>query len=139
SQPLFTTEVWSRFYELVKLPVSEQVAGFRSLQRDCIQQNLTTDSTYTNLLFLYATAQFANQQLDSAVSLLKQTIKISAKYPAQDSIQDQSKYYFYLPYNQTHQHDFEIAIKNYHKAYELGIKTFTKWGIPSLTCQNLAH
>ncbi len=138
-QPSFTEQVWNRFYELVKLPVSEQVEGFRSLQADCIQRNLTTDSTYTNLLFLYATAQFADHHVDSAISLLKKTIEISAEYPAETPTQYLAKYYFYLAYYQAHQNNFEIAIKNYNRAYDLGIKTFNKWGIPSLACQNLAH
>jgi len=139
SQSSYTPEVWNRFYELVKLPASEQVVGFRSLQMDCIQKNITTDSTYSNLLFLYATAQFADQRVDSAISLLKEAIQVGTDYPQKNPTQYLAKYYFYLAYYQTHEDKFEIAVKNYHKAYDLGIRTFNKWGIPSLACQNLAH
>ena len=138
-QTSFSSKVWAQFYELVQLPSDGQIEGFRRLQKECITNKLTSDSTYTNLLFLFATAQFNNNQIDSATLLLKEALQISKKSTSKNPIPYQSKYYFYLAYYQSQQNKFEEAVGNYHKAYDVGIKAFNKWSIPSLSCQHLSH
>ena len=138
-QTSFSSKVWNRFYELVQLPIDQQVDGFKKLQHECIKQSLINDSTYTNLLFLYATAQFDSNKIDSAISLLKESIQISKNNPSKNPIPYLSKYHFYLGYYQSQLNKFEAAVINYHIAYDLGIKKYNKWGIPSLACQQLSH
>lgn len=138
-QTSFSSKVWNRFYELVQLPIDQQVDGFKKLQHECIKHNLINDSTYTNLLFLYATAQFDSNKIDTAISLLKESIQISKNNPSKNPIPYLSKYHFYLAYYQSQLNKFEAAVSNYHIAYDLGVKQHNKWGIPSLACQQLSH
>jgi len=99
-QTSFTKKVWSSFYELIALPANQQVKGFNDLRNQCIQRNLTTDSTYTNLLFLLGSAHFFNSNIEQAVQLLDEAINISEKYPRGTPTPYLSKYYFYLGYYQ---------------------------------------
>lgn len=139
SQHMFSNEVWKKFHKLTSLSVEEQIKGFRLLQFQCIDKKLTTDSTYTNLLFLYAGAHFANNNYKLAISLLKEAIEISIKYPKSNPKSYLSKYYFYLAFYQNGTEDISIIIKNYNNAYLYGVEQYNKWRIPSLSCQALAH
>lgn len=138
-QHSLTDEVWEHFHELVSLPIKEQLEGFKNLQNRCIQQELTTDSTYTNLLFLYAGAEFSNHNIKNAISLLKDAIHIAIKYPNGTPLAYLSKYLFYLAYYQVEIGELANAVRNYDKAYQLGIKKYNKWRIPSMVCQALSH
>jgi len=139
SQTSFTQEVWDSFHKLISLPNEEQVQGFRALKNKCIQQNLVQDSTFTNLLFLYAGAQFAAHKSKEAISTLEEAIEISTKHPKGTPTPYVSKYHFYLGYYQTQVGMFDLAIKHYNKAYNLGITQYNKWQIPSLACQALSN
>lgn len=138
-QTRFNQEVWKHFHELVSLPYKDQIVGFKELKNKCIQRKITNDTTYTNLLFLYAGALFATNNAKQAVSLLEEAIEISVRYPKGTPVSYLSKYHFYLGYYKARQGHFELAIKNYHQAYRLGLEQPNKWGIPALACQSLAH
>lgn len=139
SQTPFARKVWSRFYELVTLHPTEQLVGFQDLQNDCIRENLITDSTYTNLLFLFAAAQFSDKNPIKAISLLNDAIRIGKKYPIANPIPYLSKYYFYLGYYESQIGNFEEVIQHYNQAYELGVREFNKWNIPAMACHSLSH
>lgn len=131
--------VWDSFHKLVHLPAEEQLEGFKILQDKCIQLKLTSDSTYTNLLFLLAGAEFINGNVNEAIALLEEDIKISLKFPEGTPIEYLSKYYFYLGYYQAQNGFFDLAVRHYNKAYELGIQTNNRWGIPAIACYTLSN
>jgi len=138
-QPSFTQEVWTSFYRIVTLPADEQIRCFAILQDKCKKQGLTTDSTYTNLLFLFGAARWTKNQPEVACSLLKEAITIGSRYPIENPVRYLSKYHFYLGYYQESLGFYESAIQHYNLAYALGLKQQTKWGIPSMACHRLSH
>jgi CHAT domain-containing protein/tetratricopeptide (TPR) repeat protein len=139
SQPSITEDIWNKFNKLNSLPLNLRLKGYEELRRKCIQSFHTVDSSYTNLLFLYAGAEYSNNNQNKAISLLKEAIDIANKHSKKTPLQYLAKYYFYLAYYQTQLADFESALRNFNIAYTLGIKQPNKWNIASLACQSLSH
>jgi len=138
-QNSFTTEVWNRFHDLTQQTTHNQIEGFQILREEFVQKGITTDSTYTNLLFLYAAAHFKNSDVEKGIALLKHAIDIGFKYPDRTPTAYMSKYYFYLGYFQMKTDSTHLALANFKKAYEFGIKERNKWKIPAMACYMLAH
>jgi len=138
-QYLSGSSVWQQFQNIIQLSPEEQLQHFETLQNELIQQQRTTDTTYTNLLFLYAGALFATNQAGQAVKSLEMAISISQQHPTENPKAYLSKYYYYLGYYYADRQDLKKAITSYHNAYNLGIQQFNKWGIPSLACLAISH
>jgi len=139
AQDSFTQVVWNNFYQFSRLSAKEKVERYEQLKKLCIQRNITTDSTYTNLLFLYAAAKFEINEPKTAIALLNETIKISQQHPSKNPVSYLSKYYFYLGYYEEAENYYSQALQHYNVAYEMGLKEPNKWGISSMSCHRLAH
>jgi CHAT domain-containing protein len=139
AQSTFQQQVWARFYTIVKSKPEEQPKAFKALQDSCIARGLTTDSTFTNLLFLYAGAEFASSQPKSALNLVSKAIRIASNHPTLNPPQYLAKYHFYAGYYYSQAYAYDLAMLNYFKSLEIAQKAIDKWSIRALACQAISH
>ena len=134
-----TSQLWGEFGQLVLLHPSERAAKFDSLRRKCIECKFTTDSTYTNLLSLYANAEFSNGNIKKALSISSDCIRIANAHPESNSAHFLCKYYFYHGFYLEQSNQQEKAADYYKKSIKTGIKYPKRWSIVSQANQYLAY
>ena len=131
--------VWQNFYTIVALPPAAQSKAFVQLEQYCIKNNIVKDSTYTNLLFLYAAAEYTQQRSSRAIALLEKSIHIASVNIHKNPAQYLGKYYFYLGHYLQESGNAEKALEQYKMSLAFSKTAVDKWGIRALACQAIAH
>ncbi|SEA50796.1 CHAT domain-containing protein [Pedobacter hartonius] len=131
--------VWQSFYEIIKLQPEAQSAAFKKLQQYCIRNRITRDSTYTNLLFLYGSAENVQGRPEQAIRLLEESVLIASRNPQINPSQYLGKYHFYLGHYYQQTQSDEKALSHYQASLEISKKAIDKWGVPALACQAISH
>jgi len=139
AQPSPDLSVWQRFYEIVKLAPEAQSEAFKKLKQYCIRNRITSDSTYTNLLFLYGGAENAQGHPEMAIRLLEESVLIATRNPQTNPAQYLGKYHFYLGHYYQQARSDDKALPHYQASLEISKKAIDKWGIPALACQAISH
>ncbi|MGN7202735.1 CHAT domain-containing protein [Pedobacter sp. SAFR-022] len=139
AQTNFQQQVWAAFYPIVKLEPAAQCEAFRGLQQRCIDNGLTKDTTYSNLLFLYAGAEFANDQASTAIILVNQAIRVAERYPELNPSHYLAKYYYYAGYYLSQNNAHDLALISYQRCLQISKTAADKWGIRELACEAIAH
>jgi CHAT domain-containing protein len=134
-----TRVVWKRFYDIVELPPAAQSMAFKEINQYCAKNRILSDSTYTNLLFLYADAEFRQQHSQISISLIRQAITLAAAHPVSNPKQYLGKYHFYLGHYLQKINEIDQALAEFKLALEISKGAFDKWGIPAQSCQAIAH
>lgn len=139
AQTNFKQKVWAAFYPIVQLEPAAQCIAFGELQQRCVENEVTQDTTYSNLLFLYAGAEFANNQTESAIILVKQAIHVAERYPELNPRHYLAKYYYYAGYYHSKNNEDDLALISYQKSLQISKTAADKWGIRELACEAIAH
>jgi CHAT domain-containing protein/tetratricopeptide (TPR) repeat protein len=132
-------QIWDLFGHIVTLSYEEQSKEFEILRKTCILCKITNDSTYTNLLSLYASSESENNNPTKAVQLSLQAIQIANSYPNLNPEHFLAKYYFYCGYHLETDGRQKEAVKHYEKSVLLGRKYKKRWSIVAQANQYLAY
>ena len=138
-QCLNSSQVWDEFRFITTLSTKEKIIKFKLLQRQRINCQLTSDSCYTNLLFLFADAEYGNKNKKKAIELSSEAIRIAELYPKKNSKNLLAKYYFYCGYYHEKNNQFNKAIIYYKKSAEAGKPFKKRWDIVAQSYQYLAY